>query len=219
MNKLIYLAIITIMIVISAEVILTKPERVIQIPNGVKNSCLNCHTNMLGGALNSFGVEVGRNHMKAGVIQWTTKLASLDTDKDGFTNGQELLDPNAQWKPGQADPGVQANVGNPGLASSKPIINDVIDFFANKDISISPNPMTNRAEITFELVKTGQLFVEIINLSGDRLRLLANENSVSGNINLVWDCKDMNGYSVPPGLYLVRIYFDGSMISKKLLVQ
>ena len=119
----------------------------------------------------------------------------------------------------RGDPGIQANVGNPGVASSKPILSDVIDFFANKEISISPNPMTNRAEISFDLVKAGHLFVDIINISGESIRLLANENSVSGNVNFAWDCKDMNGSTVPAGLYLVRIYFDGSMISKKLLVQ
>ena len=219
MNKLIYLAIIIIMMIISAEVILTKPERVTQIPNGMKNSCLNCHTNMLGGALNSFGVTVGTNFMKNGVVQWGPKLAAIDSDKDGFTNGQELMDPNGTWVAGQGDPGIQANVGNPGVASSKPILSDVIDFFANKEISISPNPMTNRAEISFDLVKGGHLFVDIINISGESIRFLTNENSSSGQINLVWDGRDMNGSSVPAGLYLVRIYFDGSMVSKKLLVQ
>lgn len=67
--------------------------RVSQIPNGNVNQCANCHLNPGGGGLrNTFGqaVEAG---LISGDVDWGATLAALDSDGDGFTNGQELQDP------------------------------------------------------------------------------------------------------------------------------
>ncbi len=38
-------------------------------------------------------------------VQWGPALAALDSDGDGFTNGEELQDPNGTWEVGSAAPG------------------------------------------------------------------------------------------------------------------
>ena len=94
--------------------------RVSQIPNGSVNSCANCHVNPGGGgSRNAFGQAVEAGLISSNV-DWGPALASLDSDGDGFTNGQELQDPNGTWQTGQSAPGSASMVSKPGSASSVP---------------------------------------------------------------------------------------------------
>jgi len=81
-----------------------------RIPNGDVYSCWACHypNNQFYHDYNSQGDN------------WTTTLAQMDSDGDGFTNGEELLDPDGNWNMGNPDPGNPNNVTNPGDAGSHP---------------------------------------------------------------------------------------------------
>jgi len=83
-----------------------------RIPNGSVNSCCNCHQACNPPALNSFG-----NAFLANGNVWNAALARLDSDGDGFTNGQELGDPTGSGTP---IPGAQVTL--PGDASSFPVL-------------------------------------------------------------------------------------------------
>ena len=87
-----------------------------RIPNGTVNSCLTCHNSARGGgARNPFG-----NAFNNGGRAWTADLALADSDGDGFTNGEELLDPAGEWSAGDDNPGNRADVTLPGNANSHP---------------------------------------------------------------------------------------------------
>jgi len=85
-----------------------------QIPNGGVFGCNTCH-GATTHTLNPFG-----NAYSAASDTWTEALASADSDGDGYTNGEELLDPDGIWVEGQANPGDPVDVTNPGNASSHP---------------------------------------------------------------------------------------------------
>lgn len=91
--------------------------RVSQVPNGNSFSCTLCHVRSNGaGPKNSFGDAVNafvERGSRAGF--WSASLAQLDSDGDGFTNGQELGDPD-----GDGAPIPEAQVTHPGDANSKP---------------------------------------------------------------------------------------------------
>ncbi|HEY9175093.1 MAG TPA: Ig domain-containing protein [Verrucomicrobiae bacterium] len=92
--------------------------RINQMPNGPVLGCLACHTSPVGGsARNAFGqaVFVAIGGSSAPVPFWTPALAALDSDSDGFCNGQELGDPD-----GDGVATIGAVVTNPGLSTSKP---------------------------------------------------------------------------------------------------
>jgi hypothetical protein len=50
---------------------------------------------------------------------WTFTLCKADTDGDGFTNGEELGDPECVWTPGQV-PARTTDISNPGEWASVP---------------------------------------------------------------------------------------------------
>lgn len=86
------------------------------IPNGDVFSCNTCHLFGGGTARNPFGLAVQAITGSSSRAFWTPTLAAVDSDGDGFTNGQELGDPDGDGIP---TPG--ATITNPGDPNSKPV--------------------------------------------------------------------------------------------------
>ena len=104
-----------------------------QVPNGrdANTNCGTCHMSTdRGDARNAFGVEVFLNFLNpqnaSGVVQWSPALAALDSDGDGYTNGEELGDPDGTWT--TADPVNTAfEATSPGNAASTPCGNGTLE--------------------------------------------------------------------------------------------
>lgn len=106
--------------------------RVRQLPNGSAIDgigCVNCHFSIFGGDdRNPFGQAVEKLVTPNGQQNfWSEALAALDSDGDGFTNGEELQDPSGTWRANPPFPGIPTNnpgdpqkVTNPGNPQSVP---------------------------------------------------------------------------------------------------
>lgn len=102
--------------------------RQMKVPHGAKFGCLTCHNSTLGGTRNAFGLAV-QPRVGFGTCEdfWLTPvtppgtphLATLDSDGDGMTNGEELQDPTGAWRPGMPNPGDRALVTNPGVRNPR----------------------------------------------------------------------------------------------------
>lgn len=93
------------------------------IPNGGVNRCSNCHVNPRGGGRRTpFGQDV-RDVLRGGNCSefWGAELASLDSDGDGRSNGEELLDSSGEWSEGDDAPGDAERVTNPGIVDEAPL--------------------------------------------------------------------------------------------------
>ncbi len=113
-----------------------------QLPNGQVFNCATCHVRTSGGGpRNAFG-EAVRSLVNPGSRTpfWGPVLARLDSDGDGFTNGQELGDPEGDGTP---TPG--AEVTHPGNPSSKPadeapkdpILTELLFAFNSKTLTLT----------------------------------------------------------------------------------
>ena len=95
-----------------------RPFRVNDIPNGSKYGCLNCHGDTKASYNTDFGGDARLYLFGAAPIQeqnvdWAP-LCGIDSDRDGWTNGFELGDPDCVWKKGDPNPmGFLYNPGNP----------------------------------------------------------------------------------------------------------
>ena len=81
-----------------------------------------------------------------------------------------------------------------------------------------PNPFNGTTVIPFRLGAEGRVFMAVYNLSGQRVRLLAEGPFVAGDHRLVWDGRDQGGAAVASGLYLVQLRANGQRASRRLML-
>ncbi len=168
-----------------AAVIIAQSFRVNEIPHGNINTCANCHFNPAGGgARNAFGTEVENNFLTvpgpSGHVQWGPELAALDSDGDGFTNGEELQDPNGEWRPGNPLPGHPAFVTNPGDPNSFPVV-AIIVLSPNGGESFEPDQQT---EITWASNLIDDVIIEFTSDNGGSWSEVI--NSTPSNGSYIW---------------------------------
>ena len=212
-----------IIVFLSITFLTARSFRVGQIPNGSEFSCENCHFNPGGGgARNAFGEEISGGFLSNGNVVWGAELASLDSDGDGFTNGEELQDPDGAWIQGSAAPGDPSLVTNPGDPSSTPDPVSVAEYngiptrFAL--LNNYPNPFNPSTNIEFITPRESHVKIEIFNSNGQLIKTLTNQNYSSGRHHLTWDAKDNNGSRVTSGIYFYRLSTDNFVQTNRMVL-
>ena len=216
-------------IILTFTVMVSRSFRVSQIPNGSAFQCANCHVSAGGGgARTAFGETVRSGFLTSptGNVVWGPDLAAIDSDGDGFTNGEELQDPNGVWSSGSiGDPSL---VTNPGDASSFPNptsvenIGSIVSTY--KLNSNYPNPFNPTTNISFNLPEASEVKIEIYNSLGQLVNTIANNSYGPGSFNAVWNATDEYGKKVTSGMYIYRMTakseIDGNQFvdSKRMLL-
>lgn len=201
MNKLI-LTLFTFMIIGALIFTVGRSFRVSKVPNGSKTSCNTCHTNGGGSTLNPFGLAVGTKVTPNGAESfWTPEFAALDSDGDGFSNGEELQDPTGVWVEGSDNPGDFNLVTNPGNANSVPTsIFDNNNLYTFQLSNNYPNPFNPSTVIRYEIGETRDVTLKIYNSLGEELSTLVNKEQIAGSYEVQFNA---NGLS--SGIYYYRI--------------
>jgi predicted phosphodiesterase len=75
-------------------------------------------------------------------------------------------------------------------------------------ISNYPNPFQLSTNISYRLVKTGNVKIEIYDLLGRRLSILVDSIKEKGEYTIEWTAKDDKGNNLPDGLYIAQICTD-----------
>jgi hypothetical protein len=81
-----------------------------------------------------------------------------------------------------------------------------------------PNPFNPITHIEFELQKPGQARLEIFDLSGRKVRTLADEDLGSGRHERTWQGRDDRGRLVPSGAYYCRLEAGGVVEMQKMVL-
>jgi len=85
-------------------------------------------------------------------------------------------------------------------------------------ILCAPNPLTQHANISYQLASPGNVSLKVYNISGQLVKTLANETKPAGNHSVRWDGRDASGQKVAAGVYLYRIDAGSYSAVKKLTV-
>lgn len=217
-----YTFLISFFVTAAFAVIVAQAFRPNEIPNGTINQCSNCHINPNGGGpRNAFGQEIENGFLTApgaaGHVQWGQALASLDSDGDGFTNGEELQDPNGVWTSGSiGDPSLVTNPGDPNSHPDATSVDVIDDQSIPSDYALDqnyPNPFNPSTVISFSTPKQGHVSLAVYNSLGQFVEELINEDLPAGNYKAQWRAANLAS-----GVYYYTLTSQNFRESKKMIL-
>jgi predicted GH43/DUF377 family glycosyl hydrolase len=179
------------------------------------------------GAYNNAVYRIGYATSPDGV-NWTKyslnpvlDLGSESWEAEGVEVGSVLLDGStytmwysgfsgASWRVGYATSSSTAVVDNEDMITSE----HPVDFKLEQNY---PNPFNALTTIKYHIYKDIHLKLEILNITGYRIRTLVNKNHSPGMYQAVWDTQDHNGNPVSSGLYFYKIESKGYSEKRKMV--
>ena len=87
-----------------------------------------------------------------------------------------------------------------------------------KELNIYPNPLVHSTTILFSIPQSGNVSIQIFDLSGRLITTLANKKMQAGNHQLTWNANDENGNAVSSGIYLLMLNTGSYSDTKKFFV-
>ena len=90
-------------------------------------------------------------------------------------------------------------------------ITDVKKSFTNNiphnisNITIFPNPLKTKTNISFVLIKSSKINIEIYKTNGILVTRVLNGYLEAGNYNISWNREDKNNRNISSGIYLLKI--------------
>ena len=81
----------------------------------------------------------------------------------------------------------------------------------------APNPFNGQTVISWFILTTGMVRLEIYNTLGQRVRTLVDEVQAPGRHQVSWDARDQRGAPVAAGVYLSRLQYPGGVRTQRLL--
>jgi hypothetical protein len=225
MRKHLLILLLVLVITTSGTMLMARMFRENQIPHGNVKACLTCHVTP-GGARNAFGREIENNFLSVagagGNVVWGPELAALDSDGDGFTNGEELQDPLGLWRPGQPLPGDRSLVTNPGDPADFPNVTSITRLgavTAGYELSRNyPNPFNPSTTIEFSVPNSGKVRLDVYSITGDLVRTLWNEEVMPGQYATRWNGRDDAGRLASSAMYLYRLTAGDVVITRRMVM-
>lgn len=98
------------------------------------------------------------------------------------------------------------------------IITDIQKHDRNIELSIFPNPLCGKTQIHFETTSFANVQVKILNLKGQLVNTLINENKTPGKYSINWEGNDLYGKEVSPGLYLVCLQAGRHVVTRSVII-
>jgi len=87
----------------------------------------------------------------------------------------------------------------------------------NLMLNIYPNPFNSYTNITFELISTSNVNIQIYDLEGKRVRHLFSGDLIPGSHKMSWNGQDDMGIEVPAGIYITKCIAGDHQQSKRIV--
>jgi len=88
----------------------------------------------------------------------------------------------------------------------------------NYAVRISPNPVSQSANITYSIQQNCKVSLQIFDVKGRRIKTLVNDEEAAGVHRVKWDVSDEKGNVVPAGLYFLKMMACNNSETKKIIV-
>ncbi len=84
--------------------------------------------------------------------------------------------------------------------------------------TIYPNPFSGKTTIEYQLPEESPVRIEIYNITGQRVKVLIDNNQPAGNWSSTWNGTDARGKAVAAGVYMVHLQADGYSETRKVVL-
>ncbi|KAA3610005.1 MAG: T9SS C-terminal target domain-containing protein [Calditrichaeota bacterium] len=81
-----------------------------------------------------------------------------------------------------------------------------------------PNPFNGQTHFDIELAKPGYINISIFDISGGLVKTILSDHKTAGKYSFMWDSSTENNDIAASGLYYLRVNFDFSSHSRKLIL-
>jgi len=108
--------------------------------------------------------------------------------------------------------------GTPGATNSAVVGIDLVTVPPLSLLLPSPNPFNPRTRIRFSLDRSRRLDLEIYDVAGRRVRVLATGSLTAGLHTLTWDGRNESGHVLPSGVYWLLLDAEGFRSTVKLVM-
>ncbi|MCX6148641.1 MAG: T9SS type A sorting domain-containing protein [Candidatus Kapabacteria bacterium] len=213
--KFIFTIVVFIVYLVNFNVSISEEAWVLRIPNGSKNTCMNCHSSLLGGknTVIAFGAAFRTNG-----LTWNATLAKLDSDGDGFTNGQELQDSAGVWKRNTADPGNSKLVTNPSDKNSKPTSVEENENFSFEILNLFPLPVKEDFSLSIKIKRAGLLDISLYSIDGKFISSLYTGEKAEGEYNFNFNLQSASNSSLSNGVYFIEVKQNYAILRKRFVI-
>jgi hypothetical protein len=79
-----------------------------------------------------------------------------------------------------------------------------------------PNPFNPATTIKFSISRSSEVKIDIFNIAGQMVNRVADGYYTSGEYELVWDGRGLNGSEVASGIYLYRLLSEEGILTRKM---
>jgi len=76
---------------------------------------------------------------------------------------------------------------------------------ATKINAVSPNPVSANSKIEIEILKNSSVTLQVVDMLGNEVNTLVNDEMRSGKYNIDWNATDANGNRLANGQYMIRL--------------
>ncbi len=108
---------------------------------------------------------------------------------------------------------VQIFISYPTQIAGKNVLPKTLALYANY-----PNPFNPTTTIAFDLPASGKVKLEIFNILGQRVKVLADSELPPGHYQYVWNTKTEDGQSLAAGIYFYKLQSGERTIVKKMIL-
>lgn len=95
-------------------------------------------------------------------------------------------------------------------------LTDVNDVTTNEELTVTPTVASTSCNIQYSLTNESDVRIEVLDVSGQIVKVLENGNSMNGSIN--WNLINSAGNRVSAGVYFVRMNNNGNTNNQKIIV-
>ena len=136
----------------------------------------------------------------------------------GDSGGRVLLWDTDQVEGPSASPCGDVNLGSHGTET---VIADAVERAGSLEVAVDagrPNPIGGHTVVPFFLPRDGTVRLEVYNLAGQLVRVLAQDHYRAGAHEITWDARDSSGRRLASGVYLVRMLTGDAVRHRKLTI-